>query len=279
MNYNELWNEISNSLFTHVKNLINKAPYDKTFKAKVLKKLSDKKYQILYKNAKYTAKYHGLVNTGETVHVCAPKNNWNELFILDGNQHFENINSNCFKRLQREDVSIKNRILEYVNNGVNSGYFYARRANDIPSGLNDNNSLILFYSSPSDTSGIEVVALRKSNFRTGFINRVESTPILKWDSSLQAQTISEFAKCAKIDNIVFLTCFGKIKEISPHIWTDVFMLPDGFKSYSTFYSAATMGPGGAGNGIVRIYPGGNVQIYSTIQTDTAWFSCSFPCAL
>lgn len=85
MNYNELWNEISNSLFTHVKNLINKAPYDKTFKAKVLKKLSDGKYQILYKNARYTTRCNGLVNIGDTVHVCAPKNNWSELFILNGN--------------------------------------------------------------------------------------------------------------------------------------------------------------------------------------------------
>ncbi|MEY8338478.1 pyocin knob domain-containing protein [Lachnospiraceae bacterium 62-35] len=85
MNYNELWNEISNSLFTHVKNLISRAPYDKTFNAKVLKKLSDRKYQILYKNARYTARYNGLVNIGDIVHVCAPKNNWSELFILDGN--------------------------------------------------------------------------------------------------------------------------------------------------------------------------------------------------
>ncbi|MEY8338481.1 hypothetical protein AALB16_10740 [Lachnospiraceae bacterium 62-35] len=103
MNYNELWNEISNSLFTHVKHLINRAPYDKTFKAKVLKKLSDGKYQILYKNARYTARYHGLVIPGETVHVCAPKNNWSELFILDGNH--DKIEDTSLANIIAEDTS------------------------------------------------------------------------------------------------------------------------------------------------------------------------------
>lgn len=104
MNYNELWNDFSSSLFAHVKNLIKKAPYDKTFKAKVLGKISDDKYLILYKNIKYTASSNGAVNTGDIVHVCAPGNNWSELFILESSKGSIDVTS-TIKIITAEEIA------------------------------------------------------------------------------------------------------------------------------------------------------------------------------
>lgn len=47
-----------------------------------MKKISDGKYQIEYKGAKYTARSSQVLNENDMVYVCAPMNKWEELFIL-----------------------------------------------------------------------------------------------------------------------------------------------------------------------------------------------------
>ena len=56
MNYQEVIKSITTTIFSQVQSLIKEAPFDKTFRARILKKLSDGKYQIEYKGGKYTAK-------------------------------------------------------------------------------------------------------------------------------------------------------------------------------------------------------------------------------
>jgi len=54
---------------------------DRTFKAKIIEKVTDSKYKILYKNRYYTARCHADLSPDDMVYVCAPENNWSELFI------------------------------------------------------------------------------------------------------------------------------------------------------------------------------------------------------
>lgn len=55
--------------------------YDKTFRAKIVDQISTNKYTILYKNKGYPASCGWNVKIGDAVWVCAPRNNWNELYI------------------------------------------------------------------------------------------------------------------------------------------------------------------------------------------------------
>lgn len=82
MNYQEVITSVTNTIFTYIQSLIKDAPFDKTFRAKVIKKLASGKYQIEYKGAKYTARSSQTYNVDDIVYVCAPMNKWEELFIL-----------------------------------------------------------------------------------------------------------------------------------------------------------------------------------------------------
>lgn len=82
MNYQEVIKSITITIFSQVQSLIKDAPFDKTFRARILKKISDDKYQIEYKGGKYTAKSSQSYNENDMVYVCAPMNKWEELFIL-----------------------------------------------------------------------------------------------------------------------------------------------------------------------------------------------------
>lgn len=82
MNYQEVIKSITTTIFSQIQSLIKEAPFDKTFRARILKKISDGKYQIEYKGGKYTAKSSQSYDENDIVYVCAPMNKWEELFIL-----------------------------------------------------------------------------------------------------------------------------------------------------------------------------------------------------
>ena len=82
MNYQEVIKSITTTIFSQIQSLIKEAHFDKTFRARILKKISDGKYQIEYKGGKYTAKSSQSYNENDIVYVCAPMNKWEELFIL-----------------------------------------------------------------------------------------------------------------------------------------------------------------------------------------------------
>lgn len=82
VNYNEIIKNIVASLKDSFKLLIERADFDRTFKAKIIGKISDNKYQILYRGHKYTVTSEDNVYTDQIVHVCAPQNNWSELFVV-----------------------------------------------------------------------------------------------------------------------------------------------------------------------------------------------------
>jgi len=89
--FEEIIKDISMLIDIKIKN-INR---DITFKATVIEKVSDTKYKILYKKQYHTAWCLAKLVIGSTVHVCAPGNDWSELFINQSctRKEFEELNN------------------------------------------------------------------------------------------------------------------------------------------------------------------------------------------
>lgn len=82
VNYDEIIKNIVSSLRENIKILINKSKFDRTFKATVIGNIKGNKYQVLYKGEKYTVTSDVTLVTDQIVRVCAPQNNWSELFVI-----------------------------------------------------------------------------------------------------------------------------------------------------------------------------------------------------
>ena len=67
MDCTTLWNEFARALFVQVK-----------------RQLPDGRYEVLYRGNYYAASSSFQLTAGQIVRVCAPQNNWNDLFILTG---------------------------------------------------------------------------------------------------------------------------------------------------------------------------------------------------
>lgn len=60
---------------------IRHARFDKTFKAKIIENLGKGRYKIQHKKLYYTVSSKTPFQAGDIVRVCAPENNYNDLFI------------------------------------------------------------------------------------------------------------------------------------------------------------------------------------------------------
>lgn len=74
-------NKITQSIIENIKSALTKGQFDKTFKAKVTE-VSNGKIKVLYCNNTYTASSSITCKEGDYVMVCAPCNNWQELFVI-----------------------------------------------------------------------------------------------------------------------------------------------------------------------------------------------------
>lgn len=75
--------EMVSSILTQVKKAIDKeGHYDKTFTAKVVNILSNNRIEALYNGTIVRASSSIQCNTGDFVRICAPQNNWGDLFVL-----------------------------------------------------------------------------------------------------------------------------------------------------------------------------------------------------
>lgn len=81
VNYVETMKEMGSAILASYRDMLKKAEFDKTFKAKVTGKVSEGKYQVLYRGASYTAAFPGSLAVGQMVYVRAPQNHWDELYI------------------------------------------------------------------------------------------------------------------------------------------------------------------------------------------------------
>lgn len=74
-------NKITQSILENVKMALQKSNFDKTFKAKVTE-VSNGKVKVLYCNNTYTVSSSTTCKAGDYVMVCAPCNNWQDLFVV-----------------------------------------------------------------------------------------------------------------------------------------------------------------------------------------------------
>jgi len=81
LNLIEVYNKLADDVAILIDNKIKNINRDFTFKARVTAKISDGKYKILHKNVGYTVRGSSSTNIDDWVYVCAPGNDWNELFI------------------------------------------------------------------------------------------------------------------------------------------------------------------------------------------------------
>lgn len=84
-NYTQLINRMTNNILSQIRKAIeNESKYDKTFIATVISKDSSGNATVFLNGRNYSAKYGRMsVSAGDTAYVCAPQNNWNELFIVN----------------------------------------------------------------------------------------------------------------------------------------------------------------------------------------------------
>ena len=80
-NYTEIFKNVISMVQEMISKSINKAAYDKTFRAIVIDKKKDGVYEIEYKGKRYSARCKTPLEAGKIVTVCAPQNKWNELYI------------------------------------------------------------------------------------------------------------------------------------------------------------------------------------------------------
>lgn len=82
MSYASFYKEFAETILTYVKKSIDTKSYsDKTFKCQITGKVKDK-YQVLYCGNTYMVSSSIPCEIGDLVRVCAPCNNWNDLFIV-----------------------------------------------------------------------------------------------------------------------------------------------------------------------------------------------------
>ena len=83
MNYQELINNLTQTILTNIKTALNSEyKCDKTYKAKVVEVVNVGKYKILINGKTYTATSSTLCDIDDLVWACAPCGNISNLFIV-----------------------------------------------------------------------------------------------------------------------------------------------------------------------------------------------------
>lgn len=83
MDNTQLVQQIASTILESIKKGIDtEGKYDRSFKAIVERKVGAAKYEINYGGQTMTAHSSLLLTAGDIVMVCAPQNNWNELYIV-----------------------------------------------------------------------------------------------------------------------------------------------------------------------------------------------------
>lgn len=126
MNFQDVYKKIAEDLNYLFSIKADTLKYDKTFRAKVIENLSIKKCKVLYKGKEHVVKCDGDVNVNDMVWVCAPGNDWNELYIQSYSYQKDSLptsgvigvkgNSETTYRTGNVNITAENIGLEKVNN-------------------------------------------------------------------------------------------------------------------------------------------------------------------
>ena len=74
--------EFMENILSAMDRMISSSKFDRTFKAIVAGKVDDGKYKILYNGKEYTVSSSIVLQVNQIVYVCAPCNNWSDLFVV-----------------------------------------------------------------------------------------------------------------------------------------------------------------------------------------------------
>lgn len=121
MDFTQIIKDMAQGLMEAFDYKLKIAAYDKTFKAEIIERVSDGKYRILYKHKYYTARGWLDFKNGELVRVCAPENNWSELFIqtADHNKAYAALSAK-HQDLESRLASLSAAQLMYTTGTMNS---------------------------------------------------------------------------------------------------------------------------------------------------------------
>jgi len=122
LNLIEVYNKIADDVAMLIDIKIKNINRDITFKATVIEKVSDTKYKILYKKQYHTAWCLAKLVIGSTVHVCAPGNDWSELFINQSctRKEFEELKSELSNKVDMSSSLVSGTDFNKV---INSGFY------------------------------------------------------------------------------------------------------------------------------------------------------------
>ncbi|WP_024348476.1 hypothetical protein [Lacrimispora indolis] len=91
MNWQEVYNKLSDDLVNAFNFFMGNMKLTKVFKATIIEKINDTVYKVSYKNAEYKVKsYYDLI-IGDIVWVCAPGGDWDSLFVQSYNGFLDRI--------------------------------------------------------------------------------------------------------------------------------------------------------------------------------------------
>lgn len=78
----EISDALSDAIVTVCNKIISKAKFDKTYKCRIVRKLSDNKYVVVKDNIEHTVYGRSNYESEQIVRVLLPQNNWTEAFIV-----------------------------------------------------------------------------------------------------------------------------------------------------------------------------------------------------
>lgn len=73
---------LTNAIFTVCNKAISNAKFDKTYKCRVVNKVSDNKYIVVKDNVEHAVDVSHDYETDQVVRVLLPQNSWTDAFII-----------------------------------------------------------------------------------------------------------------------------------------------------------------------------------------------------
>ena len=78
----EISEALSEAIFTVCNKIISKAKFDKTYKCRIVEKISDNKYVIIKDSVTHVVSGSSTYEVGQIVRVLLPQNSWSDAIII-----------------------------------------------------------------------------------------------------------------------------------------------------------------------------------------------------
>lgn len=134
----EISNALSDAIFTVCNKIISSAKFDKTYKCRIVSKVSDNKYIVMKDNIEHTVSSMFTYNVNDIVTVLLPENNWKNATIV-------------YPQFDVNTSSILTSISTLTNNvsSLSNRMSVAEVSIKLPDTRNDNNTPEWYYKNHS----------------------------------------------------------------------------------------------------------------------------------